>query len=254
MKGTLNETVFMGRMIHIYLPPSYQADGDRYPVVYIQDGGYLFLKQLTKLEAMFSAGTLPELIFVGVTSCNRNAEYTPWKARALAARYDEFGGQGSSYLSFLINDLKVYIDAEYRTHSDCSQTAIAGASLGGLISMYALCRQPDIFGKFASLSGSFWYEGFVDFMKADGTVYAGQKIYMDVGEREGNGKESIQRNMVGRNKEVHEILLQKGFAADQCRLFIVKDAIHEQAFFIERFPSALQWLFQEGGEKRELLY
>ncbi|WP_259462719.1 alpha/beta hydrolase-fold protein [Caldibacillus debilis] len=74
-------------------------------------------------------------------------EYTPWRAKALSDPYPDFGGQGSHYLSFLVEKLKPYIDRKYKTDGRREQTGIIGASLGGLISIYAAYLYPDVFGK-----------------------------------------------------------------------------------------------------------
>lgn len=244
MNGRLLNEWFQDREICIYLPPSYNIRTEGFPVVYIHDEGYLFRDQLPALESMMSRQELRELIFVGIRPDNRNCEYTPWYAKALSARYGELGGQGAQYLEFLANELKPYIDNTYRTLSSPENTGIAGASFGGLISMYAAFLLPGVFGRVASISGSFWYEGFIEFMKATGIEMTGRKIYLDVGMLEGAAKTNIQQTMVERNKEAYEILRQKGFSSEHCRFVMEEGADHEHTFFLRRLPFALQWLFQ----------
>ncbi|MFY8020973.1 MAG: alpha/beta hydrolase, partial [Bacteroidia bacterium] len=57
-----------------------------------------------------------------------------------------------NYLKFIVNELKPFIDQNYPTLKDKSNTSIMGSSMGGLISMYAMCEYPDIFGSAACLS------------------------------------------------------------------------------------------------------
>lgn len=249
MNGRLLNEWFQDREICIYLPPSYNIRTEGFPVVYIHDEGYLFRDQLPALESLMCRQELRELIFVGIRPDNRNCEYTPWYAKALSARYGEFGGQGAQYLDFLANELKPYMDKTYRTLSTPENTGIAGASFGGLISMYAAFLLPGVFGRIASISGSFWYEGFIEFMKATGIERPGRKIYLDVGMLEGAEKTNIQQTMVKRNKDAYEILRQKGFSAEHCRFAVEAGANHEHAFFLRRFPFALQWLFNHTKPK-----
>jgi len=243
MKGTLIHSVFMNRELLIYLPPSYNRHLEHFPVVYIQDEGDLFRDQLTALEQMSRRKELREVILIGIKPDNRNNEYTPWQARALKASNPDYGGQGADYLSFLVNSLKPYIDTTYRTLRSTEHTGIAGASFGGLISMYAAYLYPEVFGRIAVISGSFWYEGFIEFMQTTKLEVNGHRLYMDVGALEGLRKNSIQKNMVDKNKTAYDILLDKGFTVQDCRLLIEEGANHEQSSFLRRFPYALQWLF-----------
>ena len=243
MNPNLIHKNFMGRQICIYLPPSYDTHINRFPVVYIHDGGYLFRERLRELEEMIIRKELREIIFVGISPNNREDEYTPWFAKAVTTGFTDFGGQGVDYLTFLANDLKHYIDENYRTIETSENTGIIGASLGGLISMYAAYLHPGVFGRIASISGSFWYEQFIEFMGSTDIVHCGRKIYMDVGSLEGRRKGNLQINMVAKNQQAYEILLSKGFSRQDCRLVFEEGADHGHSFFLGRFPAALQWLF-----------
>ncbi|SDN02716.1 Predicted hydrolase of the alpha/beta superfamily [Dendrosporobacter quercicolus] len=245
MNGLLRYITVMGRDLSVYLPPEYAYGQDRFPVVYVQDGGDLFLHQISSLEELFSRCVIRRLIFVGIKPGRRNDEYTPWPSPALSGRFAPFGGQGRGYLDFLANQLKPYIDDTCRTLASPENTAIIGASLGGLISMYAAYLYPDIFGGIGSISGSFWYEGFMDFMRTAALANAQQKIYLDVGTLEGAGKTNLQAAMLEKTRQAYDILLQKGVSPDHCRLALQAGAAHGPDFFLQpgRFQAALQWLF-----------
>lgn len=251
MNGTLVMESFEGRELFIYLPPSYETSRAKFPVVYVQDGGYLFDPRqnhsLVRLERMFAHGELGELLLVGIEPKNRLDEYTPWYAKALSDKYADFGGQGFRYLSFLVEELKPYIDREYKTDSRRQQTGMIGASLGGLISIYAAYLCPNVFGKIGSISGSFWYEGFIDFMQSK-NVDPGLKIYMDVGSVEGIEKQSIQKEMVLKTKEAYTILLNNGLTRERLQFVLEEGAPHDRIFFSKRFPEAVKWLYSNETE------
>ena len=57
-----------------------------------------------------------------------------------------------NYLKFLVDELKPFIDDNFRTLSGRSNTYTMGASMGGSISAYAISEYPDIFGGAACLS------------------------------------------------------------------------------------------------------
>jgi predicted alpha/beta superfamily hydrolase len=112
-----------------------------------------------------------ECIVVGVWNGgkSRHAEYFPQKPFESLSKenqklvYDAYrsGGQSifsglaissDNYLKFLVEELKPFIDKTYSTKTDVSNTFVAGSSMGGLISLYALCEYPTVFGGAACLS------------------------------------------------------------------------------------------------------
>ncbi len=106
---------------------------------------------------LIEAGTLPGVIIVGLWNigANRWGEYLPQKpadtpaGRAFAARFaDRLPGErySDAYLRFLVEELKPFIDAHYSTRPDQPNTFVMGSSMGGLISLYAICEYPQIFG------------------------------------------------------------------------------------------------------------
>ncbi|WP_246067525.1 alpha/beta hydrolase [Paenibacillus koleovorans] len=252
LHGVLERTAFEERELLIYMPPSYRAGEKRYPIVYVQDGGDLFAPAngaaLEELERMFEAGTLRELLLVGVSSPNRLDEYSPWPAQTLTGRFEDFGGKGADYLEFLSVRLKPYIDDRYRTERDARWTAIAGKSMGGLISIFSAYSGLGMFGRIGAISPSMWFDGFVTFMREHPAAGVGLDIYLDVGSDEGVGKPTAQSQMVPRVKEAYA-LLQKfvegsdGAADARVKFVLEEGGLHLLPNFIRRFPPMLQWLF-----------
>lgn len=102
------------------------------------------------LDSLIKTGA-PACIVVGINNGpNRINEYNPYNT-------DRFGkGEGDNYLQFIVNNLKPYIDKHYKTLSQKENTIIAGSSMGGLISYYAVAKYPSVFGKAGVFSPSFW--------------------------------------------------------------------------------------------------
>ncbi|WP_127488412.1 alpha/beta hydrolase [Paenibacillus ehimensis] len=243
MRGRIVAESVGGREIAVYLPPSYAAGEAKYPVVYVQDGSYLFESSMEELEGKFARGELRELIFVGIEPISRNDEYTPWFAPALSDKFADFGGKGADYLSFVAGELKPWVDEKYRTSRRPEETGIIGASLGGLISLYAAYLFPGVFGRFGLLSASFWFPGMIGYVRAEPIAAVSRKIYMYVGSAEGIDKRNIQSTMVPHTKEAFAILSERGFSGERLRLEIEDGASHKAAYFIKRFPEAMAWLF-----------
>lgn len=243
MNGEIIEEFFRERKLFIYLPPSYSNEEQGFPVVYVQDGDYLFSreKSVEELESMFKNGELKEIILVGVTSDKRNDEYTPWYGKQLAEKFADFGGKGKEYLDFLVNELKVYIDSEYNTLKE--NTAIAGASLGGLISLYGAYIYPQVFNKFGCISPSLWYEGFLEFISRENLKVSTQRIYIDVGTKEGSGKKSIQLFMPENVEEGYRLISSNALNPKNVKFIKEEGASHNEEAFVRRFPNAIKWLF-----------
>jgi enterochelin esterase-like enzyme len=146
------------RTIIVYLPPDYETQPEaRYPVLYMQDGQNLFDSSTAfagvewhvdeTAQRLIEAKKIAPVIIVGIyNSPDRTAEFTPFDKTP-----DGTAGKGTLYGRFLIEELKPMIDQTYRTLPDRAHTAIAGASLGGLISLAVAHDHPDTFGAVAVL-------------------------------------------------------------------------------------------------------
>ena len=167
------------RNIDIWLPDGY-SDNLQYAVLYMHDGQMLFdsittwnKQEWTVDETMgrlLEEGSLPNTIVVGIWNTEfRHSEYFPGiPFTFLPEAYQDSllqphpedesqtlfksGIASDNYLKFIVQELKPAIDQRYSTLSDQSNTFIAGSSMGGLISMYAICEYPEVFGGAACLS------------------------------------------------------------------------------------------------------
>ena len=159
------------RQVVVWLPADYEESGKTYPVIYMHDGQNLFDPReayggvtwgiAEALSAPRRPGGIPKAIVVGVyNSSLRHREYMPQAiygalpARVRAAFDGSVGGSpiSDSYVRFLADELKPFIDRTYRTKPQPDQTSLMGSSMGGLISFYGLMERPDCFGRAACLS------------------------------------------------------------------------------------------------------
>lgn len=160
------------RHVDVWLPPGY-SPARRHQVLYMQDGQMLFDARTTwnrqawradvALSRLMQAGRVPPTLIVGIWNHGpqRYAEYYPEKFLALAPEpvrrdYVERAADGrmqsDAYLRFLVEELKPAIDSRYATVSGPEGSFVMGSSMGGLISLYALCEYPEVFGGAAGLS------------------------------------------------------------------------------------------------------
>lgn len=150
----------LGRPVafRVFLPPGYgELDARRYPVLYAQDGQSLFGAESWRLDetldTLWGLGAMEEAIVVAVHTDEGRLDMlspTPDPGHG--------GGAGPRYRSFLTDTLKPYVDTFFRTRRGREDTALLGSSMGGLFSFFAAWTRPDIFGKAACLSSSFWWD------------------------------------------------------------------------------------------------
>ncbi|MBO9617868.1 MAG: alpha/beta hydrolase [Niabella sp.] len=176
------------RTLRIYLPPGYNKNQKRYPVVYLQDGQNVFDLYTSfagewDVDGFMDQTSLPRAIVVAIDNGGdkRLNEYCPYPVKKIP------GGEGDRYAAFLVETLKPYVDKQYRTLKSRANTFIAGSSMGGLISFYTALKYPKIFGGVGVFSPSFWV--------TDNKIYADIKkmgpalnafIYFYVGMQEGD--------------------------------------------------------------------
>jgi enterochelin esterase-like enzyme len=158
--------------VTIWLPPGYDKSRARYPVVYMHDNQNLFFTDRSNQKKVWAAdqsalrliaaGRVKPFIIVGIDhpGRSRQRQYMPQGVHAdiaapTRAALEAFAGgaiTSDAYLAFIIKELKPSIDRAYRTRPDPAHTAIAGSSMGGLISFYAITQFPDVFGRAACVS------------------------------------------------------------------------------------------------------
>lgn len=161
------------RPVDVWLPPGYDdGGGARYPVIYMHDGQNLFEPGLAyagvdwgideAIVRLMQAGTTGGAIVVAPwNSARRRSEYMPQKpltTPALREQVRRFAAENGAlpfsdlYLRFLVEEIKPFVDATYRARPGRDTTFVMGSSMGGLISLYALCEYPRVFGAAACVS------------------------------------------------------------------------------------------------------
>lgn len=228
------------RDILVYLPPSYDSGSRRYPVIYMHDGQNLFDRATSfgeewevdqTLESAAEEGL--EAIVVGIPNMgpDRLNEYSPWQDRRHKA-----GGRGEAYVRFVAETVKPIIDRDFRTRPGRESTGIAGSSMGGLISLYAFFRCPEVFGFAGVMSPAFWYAGRSIFAYVQDRPFVPGKIYLDAGTAEGSEVLHDVRRM-------KDLLAQKGYQAGRDLMLVVEmGGKHNERAWARRMRRELHFL------------
>ena len=148
------------RDLLVYVPAGYASSSQGLRVMYMQDGQNVFDPSAPYggwhagdiADAQFSShATAPFLIVAIPHSDARVDEYTPVPDDDGS---EIVGGAAACYVAFLADGIKPFIDSRYRTRPGVADTGVMGASLGGLVSVYAAWARPDVFGFASSMSGT----------------------------------------------------------------------------------------------------
>jgi enterochelin esterase-like enzyme len=261
--------------VTVWLPPGYDRDVKRrYPVLYMHDGQNVFFPERSGFNKVWAAdkaalqliraGKVAPFLIVAVDhpGASRFLRYFPSRVVSPAFRQgiENFAkGKlgGDEYLAFLAGGLKPVIDQRFRTRPHPRHTAVAGSSMGGLISLYALTERADVFGKAAAVS---LHSPLIDpdllsqnppmaaVVKADWTRYlstrlgapAGRKLWMD------HGTETLDASYAP-----YQAVLDKGVAETgwtrgidfESRVY--KGTPHEENAWAARLPEILGWLLSD---------
>lgn len=263
------------RDVTVWLPPGYDADAStRWPVLYMHDGQNLFDgaraaygsewgvdEHVSRLAA---TGQIRAPIVVGVHNTPlRLREYVPGDLiRALPddMRTDIqaiYGGEPLSdgYIRFLAEELKPFIDRTYHTRTRADDTVIMGSSMGGLISLYALMKRPDVFGGAGCISTHWplkvdgldapaqldpWRERLVAAWTGvvrDGLpAPASHRLYFD------RGDETLDQFYAVFQSRIDDTVRLAGWSPDRFRSLVFPGAEHNEKSWNQRLDTPLTFL------------
>ncbi|MGW7796013.1 alpha/beta hydrolase [Staphylococcus xylosus] len=221
---------FQHHEIRIKLPKNYfKTEGKSYPLVIVQDGDYLF-KDVNK-----------DVVFAGVVPKDRKQDYTPWYTNVNGI---EFDGKADDYLVWITSELLPYLKKCFSISEEQKDIAIAGASLGGLVSLYGLLTKRHAFGSFILISPSIWYPGFLKFMRKHEILKQPFHVYWYVGELEGKQNKLSNQNMISQTEQGVDILNELLISEQSVFHFVTnRKGIHRKDYFKKYFKHAIKKLF-----------
>jgi enterochelin esterase-like enzyme len=262
------------RTVDVWLPSTYSKE-KKYSVLYMHDGQMLFdasstwNKQEWKVDEVASQlmqeNKVNDFIVVAIWNIPnlRHMDLYPNKPYQLLSNetqekiqvevkktqfpFDDKKINSDNYLKFIVKEVKPFIDENYSVFTDANHTAIMGSSMGGLISMYAMCEYPEIFGKAACLS-THWVgfrdfennpipESFFAYMMKNLPNAATHKIYFDY------GTETLDASYLKYEYRVDEVLQSKGFDQKNYKNLKFEGENHSEASWQKRIDIPFLFLF-----------
>ena len=264
------------RDVDIWLPEFYSEEKE-YDVLYMHDGQMLFdstttwNKQEWKVDEwaskLMNEKVTKDFIVVAVYNISniRWNDYFPQKAFNYISEEDkellakmasennfDMTLNADNYLMFLTQELKPFIDKEFNVSKGQSSTFISGSSMGGLISMYAICEYPDVFGGAACIS-THWPgtmpsdknpipEAFFAYMKENLPSPKDHKLYFDYGTK------TLDEHYPQYAQKVNELLKEKGYTDINSRNLKFEGADHSENSWNQRLNIPLTFLLGKSVE------
>lgn len=242
------------RTIAVYVPPGYDDRKNtdrRYPVLYMHDGQNVFDPATSFLgieweaddhaERLIRAGRIVPIIIVGIyNNADRMNEYTPYRDAGRAT-----GGKGTAYGRFVVEEVKPFVDKTYRTEADRAHTAVAGSSLGGLISLYLAWTYPDTFSMCGALSPALmWNDGrILKEFRTQPARLRGVRYWVDMGTAEGRQIESFSR-AIDSTRQLIDVFDAAGLSPGRDYYYQeVHQGEHNEAAWAARFDKVLLFFF-----------
>lgn len=262
------------RHIDIWLPDEYRPDG-KHPVLYMHDGQMLFDTSITwnqqswgvaeVLSKLIAAEAIPPCIVIGIWNVNedRHSDYFPQKPFAMlpddfraylsdeakrddGAIYFPAELQSDRYLKFIVDELKPLVDKRFATAPERDATFIAGSSMGGLISIYALCEYPDIFDGAACLS-THWTgihtnennpipDAFANYLRESLPDPATHRVYFDY------GTETLDALYEPHQLRVDAVMRNRGYDASNWQTLKFDGEEHSEVAWRKRLHIPLKFL------------
>ena len=260
------------RNIDVWLPENYSPE-KKYSVLYMHDGQMLFDATTTwnkqewqvddVVTKLVAENKIEDVIVVGVWNIPaiRHLDLFPQKAfdllpkqekekmieQAKAINLDLTKINSDNYLKFIVEEVKPFVDKQFSTYSDAAHTAVMGSSMGGLISMYAICEYPEIFSKAACLS-THWIglkdvennpipNAFFTYMQKNLPNPDTHKIYFDF------GTETLDAFYVKYEDNVNQILAEKGFTEKNAKNLKFEGTDHSENSWQKRIHIPLEFMF-----------
>jgi predicted alpha/beta superfamily hydrolase len=222
------------RDLFVYLPPSH-GSGRRFPVLYMHDGRNLFDEPTSHAGEWRVDETMEELAGEGLEAIVAGVPHGPDRGGEYA------GDLAEAYLAFLVDTVRPVVEASFDVDVRPESTGLAGASLGGVISLRGLFTRPDVFGLAGVFSPAFWWDGDKLFDVVERLPAPPARIYLDVGDRE-HEDERRRRAYVDGFERMSELLRRKGYDDRALLAVLDRGGLHHENVWGRRLPDALRFL------------
>jgi predicted alpha/beta superfamily hydrolase len=144
------------RVINVYVPPGYAKSTERYPVLYMPDGGMAedFPHVVGSVDVSIKNEVIRPVIVVGVENTERRRDLVGVTVVPDEQKVAPHAGGADRFRSFLRDELKPWVAAHYRT---AGESALVGESLAGLFVVETFLVEPTLFDDYIAADPSVWW-------------------------------------------------------------------------------------------------
>ena len=176
---------------------------------------------------------------VVIEDVNWNDDLTPWPAEGVFKKAKPFGGKAAAFLNKLTNEF--IPETERGLGIEIAERTLLGVSLSGLFAVWTAFNT-DIFTNIVSISGSLWYDGFVEWMKEQTPSPKLEKVCMLLGEKEKNAKDKRMATVEERTFAAANILIE------ECQASVVFELVEGTHFspIMPRLKQAFEVVYGVG--------
>jgi predicted peptidase len=261
------------RAVDVWIPENYSKE-KKYAVLYMHDGQMLFDANTTwnKQEWMIDEVATKlmkkkitkDFLVVGIHNIAkiRWQDLYPEKAMNflskeakeifyLEAKKNNFSLKltGDAYLKFIVEELKPYIDKTYSVYVNKENTFVAGSSMGGLMSMYAVAEYPAVFGGSACIS-THWVGGvpkeknplpssIFSYLEENVPASKIHKMYFDYGNK------TLDQHYPQYASSVDSIFLKNGYSSENFKNLFFEGTDHSEFSWQRRVHIPLTFLLKK---------
>lgn len=223
-------TSFTVRQKRVDVYPGTKPDS---PVIYLNTfsnaGGSVY-KNLTELGC-------PDFSLVEISKLKWDHDMTPWYMDPIFKHDTPCTGGADDYIELLLEEIMP--QAEKFLPGSPAWRGIAGYSLGGLFAMYSLYKT-DVFSRAACMSGSFWFEGFSEYVHSHEMKRKPDCIYFSLGDKESSTNNPILNIVQHNTEELESFCCAKGIHTT----FVLNSGNHYQACN-KRTASGIAWILNQ---------
>lgn len=172
---------------------------------------------------------------VGITGMDWDDDMTPWPAPGAPSGCAPFQGKAGQFLDLLQNQIVPACEREMAIEHPTRY--LLGVSLSGLFALWQWMVS-DVFDDIASISGSFWYNGFTDWLSEEVHAKPG-RAYFSLGDREEHTSVPQFKSVAEDTRQVVSLLQEAGIDTE----FRIVPGNHYQ-YALQRMEWALDWLLR----------
>ena len=163
------------------------------------------VSEAAEARELFASLSIPRPTLICIDGVDWDRDLSPWPAEKVVRGGADFSGGADAFLQVLLQDILPAAEADLSP----AWRGVFGYSLAGLFSLWALTKT-DVFARCASVSGSLWFDGFVEYLSAHPLLGTPKRVYLSLGDKEEKAKNPRMQRVRVATEQAREIITKQG--------------------------------------------